>query len=293
MNTLVSICIPTFNGERFIAEAMQSAISQTYANLEIVVSDDESKDETLKIIEQFKGKTTIPISIYHHQPNGIGSNWNNCIKYAKGAYIKFLFQDDVLLPNCIEEMVIVLENDGSIGMLASKREFIIDKNYWSPEIEQWIKQFGDLQKNLNLKSENGLSIIDKSVFKSNQFLKSPLNKIGEPSVIMFKKEIVNKVGYFREDLHQILDYEFCYRILKKYKIGIINKVLVQFRLHEMQATNINRKRAKDTGDTIKYQKILYNEYLWYLNGYHRKHFLKKFNFFYRLFYWIKKRIRIT
>ena len=58
-NPLVSICIPTYNGFEFIAEAMESAINQTYSNLEIIVSDDASKDDTLKVIQEFKKRTNV------------------------------------------------------------------------------------------------------------------------------------------------------------------------------------------------------------------------------------------
>ena len=64
---LVSICIPTYNGSAYIAEAMQSAIVQSYPHLEIVVSDDASTDATLAIIDTFRAKTSIPIHIHPHQ----------------------------------------------------------------------------------------------------------------------------------------------------------------------------------------------------------------------------------
>ena len=79
---LVSICIPTFNGEAYLEECLHSAINQTYKNIEIIVSDDASKDRTLQIINEITSKTDIPIFIFKHQPNGIGANWNNCIKNA-------------------------------------------------------------------------------------------------------------------------------------------------------------------------------------------------------------------
>ena len=126
--SLVSICIPTYNGEQFITEALNSAISQTYSNLEIVVSDDASNDATIEIIERFKKKTQIPISIYHHIPCGIGANWNNCVQNAKGEFIKFLFQDDILLPSCVEKMVQLAETKKTIGLVYCKRNFIYDKN---------------------------------------------------------------------------------------------------------------------------------------------------------------------
>lgn len=179
--SLVSICIPTYNGAKFIAEAMDSALCQTYEHLEIIVSDDASKDATLEIIEAYKAKTNIPISIYLHEPNGIGANWNHCIKQAKGKYIKFLFQDDVLLPNCIEKMVRVLENDYTVGLVASKRDFIVETPFVSGSTEKFIQEYNDLQKALQLPLKDGLRIIDKSLFKSNLFFKSPLNKVWRTS----------------------------------------------------------------------------------------------------------------
>jgi glycosyltransferase involved in cell wall biosynthesis len=258
LKALVSICIPTYNGAPFITEAMDSAIAQTYPNLEIVVSDDASTDGTLDIIETYKTKTNIPIYIYHHQPKGIGANWNHCIKHAKGDYIKFLFQDDVLALTCVEKMVNILEDYPNLGLVASKREFIVENTMKTDAINEWIETFGDLQNHLNLpKSE--INTLDHSIFGLQLFYGSPLNKIGEPSVVMFRKSLIDEVGYLNEDLKQILDYEYWYRILKKYPIAIINKPLVKFRLHQNQATNINR--SQDIDDDYKiYEQILYKYY---------------------------------
>lgn len=271
-NPLVSICIPTFNGEKFIAEAMESAISQTYPNIEIVVSDDASKDNTLVIIEQFREKTIIPINIYHHQPNGIGANWNNCIKYAKGVYIKFLFQDDILLHTCIEEMLSVIKKNKKIGLVACKREFIVDESINNVETKKWIENYGDLQHNLKHSNNNNLIIIDAKIFKSDDFFKMPVNKIGEPTTFIFRKELINKVGYFREDLNQILDYEFCCRVLKKHKIAIINNKLIRFRLHINQATLVNKQISG--GEESMLKRIIYVDYFWYLNIKSKIEFLK-------------------
>ena len=289
-SSLVSICIPTYNGSQFIAEALESAINQSYTHLEIIVSDDASSDSTLLIVKAYKAKTDIPIYVHHHKPISIGANWNNCIKQAKGEYIKFLFQDDVLLPHCVKDMVAVLEKDDTISLVTSKREFIFDPNYSFPNMDQWIDNFDDLQKNLDIKTENELGIIDSTLFKSKQFLRSPLNKIGEPSVFMFRKDVIHKIGYFREDLKQILDYEFCYRILKTSKIAIIDKVLVQFRLHELQATEINKKDKSEL-ENEGYSKILYKDYLDYIDPYMRKHLIKKHHLLYRVYYAIKVRIK--
>lgn len=278
---LVSICIPTYNGERFIAEAMNSAISQTYTNIEIVVSDDASKDTTLSIIERYKTKTDIPIRVYNHHPNGIGANWNHSIQKAQGIYIKFLFQDDVLAPNCIAEMVAVMQADSTIGLVASKRDFIIDESFLNKETKLWINNYADLQKTLNLSTENKLNIIDNTLFKSETFLKLPLNKIGEPTVVLFRKDIVKDIGYFDESFKQILDYEYWYRILKYKKIAILNEKLVTFRLHSNQATNVNKNQK--ISDYKLYEKLLYKQYIKLLHPNEQRRLLNQYNPAYRIY----------
>lgn len=287
---LVSICIPTYNGDKFIAEALKSAINQTYNYIEIIISDDASIDNTLAIVESFKHKTNIPINIYNHKPNGIGANWNNCVKQANGVYIKFLFQDDVLLPTCIEEMVDSIKSDQQICLVASKREIIIEDSHLNKDTERWIEKYGDLQDSLNLPLKNDMYILDASLLKSNEFFKHPRNKIGEPSAVLFKKDLVNMIGFFREDLKQVLDYEFYYRILKKQKIAILPKKLVKFRLHSQQATAINNK-MNDILDYTKYDKIIYNNYFWYLNSKKKFELLKKHNRIINLLTKIKKKLK--
>ncbi|MDT8416132.1 MAG: glycosyltransferase family A protein, partial [Flavobacteriaceae bacterium] len=145
---LVSICIPTYNGAAYLAEALESAIGQTYPHLEIVVSDDASTDDTLEIVESFKQKTQLPIRAFHHTPSGIGANWNHCMQKAQGEYIKFLFQDDVLMPDCVEKMVAAAEKHPQAGMIGSKRVFLTDSSVDNQEMKNWIKVFGNLQSQL-------------------------------------------------------------------------------------------------------------------------------------------------
>lgn len=285
---LVSICIPTYNGAQFIAEAMDSAVVQTYPSLEIIVSDDASTDGTLQIIETYKTRTSIPIHIYHHEPNGIGANWNYCIKKARGDYIKFLFQDDVLLPKCIEEMVNVLDKDQSISLVACKRKFIVEPSFLNVETKSWIKTFGDLQSNLHLLERNGVQILSKHLFKMDAFFNSPLNKIGEPTAVLFRRDLVNKIGFFREDIKQIMDFEFWYRILKTRHIAVLNKKLIKFRLHHLQTSNKNRNN--DINDYIIYNKIIYKEYFWFINSKMKFQLLKKYNPLMKFLIRIKKKI---
>ena len=258
---LVSICIPTFNGEKFIAEAMDSAITQTYPNLEIIVSDDASQDATLVIVESFKSKTSIPITIYHHKPKGIGANWNYCVTKTSGDYIKFLFQDDVLKSNTIETMMDMALKKPKVGLVYCKRSFLIEG---TPEkFSDFISYYGSLHKYWDSFLPTNGVISGRVYLKDKQLLNTPKNKIGEPTCVLLKKECFEKIGYFNEVLKQTLDYEYWYRVMSHYNIGFIDSTLVKFRLHQNQASMLNKKKEVKEGQLL--YKSYYDKLLWYLH----------------------------
>jgi len=102
MLSLVSIIIPFYNAEQYIAEALYSALEQTYGDLEIIVVDDGSTDASLEIVKQYKDNR---IKILSQRNKGGSSARNNAIEAAMGEYIKFLDADDVLLPDAIEKQI--------------------------------------------------------------------------------------------------------------------------------------------------------------------------------------------
>lgn len=284
-NHLVSVCIPTYNGEKYLAAALDSVEQQTYKNIEILVSDDDSKDETLQILNTFAQKTKFPFKVFEHIPSGIGANWNNTIKHAKGEYIKFLFQDDLLYYTCIEEMVAVLDTEKKAGLVAAKRSIIIEGEE-TQEIKEWIKNYGDLQTFLEVSSVNR-NMLDQTFFKQAHFDLQPVNKIAEPSGILFRKSLIQQIGGFREDMIQILDVEFYNRILTESKIVILNKSLFAFRLHQEQASVVNI--GKDEKDIYIYKRILFKHFFWLLNSENKQQLLDMFNpFFGRVFRKIRK-----
>lgn len=271
-NPKISICIPTYNGASYLQEALDSVNAQTFKDFEVIVSDDASKDVTLNIVEKFRSKSDFAVHVFHHEPNGIGANWNNAIRHANGKYIKFLFQDDVLAPSCLEKMYAILENNKKVGLVASKREFIVNKDK-SVETDKWLSTYGDLQHHFS-ESTSDL-VLTKKLFSRKDFLSTPKNKIGEPSIVMFRKSIVNELGFFDESLKQILDYEYWYRILKKYDIYVINESLVKFRLHDLQATSVNSKTK--IMDYELYPYLLYKHYFRLLHPKLQKQFFFEYN----------------
>ena len=258
---LVSVCIPTYNGAEYIIESLDSCYNQSYTNIEVIISDDNSTDQTMDIISEYIKDSNLPVYIFRNKKRGIGRNWNNCIEKANGSLIKMLMQDDILSSDCISEMVSAIrKKEMKLGLIASKREFIIEEGYLHNNLEKFKQTYGDLQKDLtHCRLVEGLIILDKKLFSDPNFLTSPLNKIGEPSFTMFRKEIWSELGGFNESLNQILDYEFYYRLLRRYRIGIIDKALGSFRLHTAQAS-VHNRRKNDLTEIQFYFKNLKNFY---------------------------------
>jgi len=107
-NPLVSIIMPVYNGEEFIAEALQSALTQTYNNLEVVVVDDCSTDDTYKVISFFKKKYPKKLHVIKLRKNrgkGGDAAANIAYQHTKGEFIARLDADDIALPDRVEKQV--------------------------------------------------------------------------------------------------------------------------------------------------------------------------------------------
>jgi glycosyltransferase involved in cell wall biosynthesis len=236
--------IPTYQGEEFLAETLSTAISQTYPHIEIIISDDNSTDQTLQIAKEFQQQSPFPIKILTHHQLGMVNNWNFCINNSRGEYIKFLFQDDLLLPNCLEQMIDCAQKDPEIGLVFSARDLILAKGSEYDELCLNIyRDCGDLHQGWsNLQSvQSGIDLL-----RDPNLLEHPLNKIGEPSTVLIKREVFEKVGLFDPNLCQIVDVDMWFRIMTKYKIGYIDQKLSSFRIHGKQQSVVNA----DSGELI-------------------------------------------
>lgn len=282
-NPLVSICIPTYNGEEFLQETLDSIANQTYQYIEVIVSDDNSKDATLEIIKAFQKGVSFPCTVFNHIPNGIAENWNNTLRNVSGKYIKFVFQDDLLNPTCIEKMVAVLESDDKIALVTSKREIITNED--NRFTQGFIASFKDLQINIPL-SDNAVSIVTgKSLLKGAYFKKKPINIIGEPITVLFRASIIEEIGCFNTEMFQLVDYEYWLRMFKKHKIAFLKEELVQFRLHNMQASFVNK--INKLNDQSIYYNLLYKDYFWLLHNNFKWVLIKRFHWIFKVYRYMK------
>ncbi len=114
----VTIIIPVYNGENYVSEAIESALAQTYKNIEIIVVNDGSTDNTEKIIEKYIKKTN----------GGVSTALNEGIKNMTGDYLSWLSHDDLYLPNKIEEQIKFLFNLKEKDVILYCNSALIDAN---------------------------------------------------------------------------------------------------------------------------------------------------------------------
>jgi alpha-1,3-rhamnosyltransferase len=109
MSILVSVPVVTYNAASFVEETLESIFNQTYGNIELVISDDCSKDNTIEIVqkwceeERVKERFTAIKIVTVPKNTGVSANCNRAISASKGEWIKFIAGDDILLPTCIED----------------------------------------------------------------------------------------------------------------------------------------------------------------------------------------------
>jgi glycosyltransferase involved in cell wall biosynthesis len=234
----VTVCIPLYNGYKFISEAIASIESQTYLDLEILFSDDGSSDGTLEIVQCFATRSRHRVRILEHEQLGLVQNWNYCLREAQGKYVKFLFQDDLLDPDCVSELLKLAEEDDEIGLVFSKRRILLGDGSMEPD-QDWKQKnwfLFDLYRHWSRieRIQSGADLLNDP-----KFLQEPLNKIGEPTTVLLRKSALEEVGFFDESLRQAVDSEMWFRILTKYKCGFVDKYLSTYRVHDRQASQDN------------------------------------------------------
>lgn len=247
----ITIAIPTYNGEKYIAECIESALNQNYPYYEIVVVDDHSSDKTVEIIKRFQEKSN-KIFLYRNKKNlGLTGNWNKCIELAKTEWIKFIFQDDVLSPNCLQIMQDQMEKDATEFGICG-RDFIIEND--TSEFQRFFFTYKVIKPDkIFVKGK-----ISREYF--NNAIKDYLftNVLGEPITFLFKKSLVSKFSGFSEYIPQLCDFEFALRIISNIGFSFVPETLVHFRVHGNSASQENHTSKSHIISDIEPLLLLHN-----------------------------------
>ncbi len=218
---LVSICIPTFNSEHYIDMVLRSALVQTHKNLEIMVVDNCSTDNTIQKVKKMQEQ--YPQIILHQNSENIGmvGNWNKCLEKSTGDFVNILHADDLYSEIMIEKQLDQYSKYPDTGLVFTLVYFINERN----------RIIGKTKIPEEL---TGRPIIDNKELilalmkNSNSFLTCPS--------VMIRKSILKETGNFNSEFRHAVDLEMWLRISKKYKVAIINENLMYYRITPNQAT---------------------------------------------------------
>jgi glycosyltransferase involved in cell wall biosynthesis len=214
----VSVLIPNYNYAHFLDEAITSVLTQTLQDFEIIIVDNSSTDNSDEVVQKYLSDPRIK---YYKNPTNIGTipNFNKCLEYGTGEYIKFLMADDKFHPELLAKFSSIMENNPSVSLVTSYRDM-----------------FGLRSKTLKTIFD-GFVKGEKVIYES---LKTGAgNWIGEPSTVMFRRSGLDTIGRFNPDYSCLVDLNLWLRLLTTGDAYFIPETLSYFRIHGNQLSNKN------------------------------------------------------
>ncbi len=209
---VVSVCMPVHNGARYLSEAIESILNQTFTDFELIIIDDASPDATHEIASTFRDPR---LRVYRNDRNlGPEGNWNRALEMARGRYIKVLPGDDTLYPECLEHQVAVLEDAGN-------RDVVLV--YCARDI---IDSAG--RKVMRAKFPGHGRIKAASLVRRT--VRYGTNIIGEPGAVLFRADAARRTGGFDASLGFVTDLDYWLRLLQLGDAWAIGAALCTFRL---------------------------------------------------------------
>jgi glycosyltransferase involved in cell wall biosynthesis len=223
-----SICIPTRNYGHFLNDAVNSALSQTRDDLEILIIDNASEDNTTQIIQRLQDRDKRIRYMRNTENLGLAGNLNRCMESAKGKYIKFLMADDLLASDCLENMINCIDKAPEVSLVTGRREIFLMPG----EI------IGNIGYSNKIKHISGNEVIGKCLYQGNT--------IGEPSSVLFRNTKHEK--RFNPRFSQLIDMEFWFQLLESGSLCSIPETVCQVRQHHDQLSRENNSLGKSLSE---------------------------------------------
>jgi glycosyltransferase involved in cell wall biosynthesis len=232
---LVTVCIPTYNRARWIREAVESALAQTYQNLEVLVVDDASSDDTESVVRALDDPRVRFVA--NERNLGMVGNHNRTLQLADGPLIKFLHADDVLAPECVERMVERALRSDRVGLVFGPRRVELDGPA-QPDDLAWLAQYGTLHEPLGpLEPVNAGRPLFERWLRGILRERGTENWLGEPSAVLLRRSALERVGLFNERLSMLIEVELWLRIVFFFDVGFVDAALSTYRHHSSSATS--------------------------------------------------------
>lgn len=234
-NVLVSVILPVYNGAEYLKEAVESMLQQTYRNIECIIIDDGSIDETLDILMKYK-KEDNRVVIISRENRGLVESLNEAILISKGKYVARMDADDISHLDRIEKQVQYLEEHQDVYLLGTNYSLIYEENIND-----------DVKKAAQGTHKRSMAPIDKDdwFLSTNETM-----KFIHPT-IMIRRELFNRIGLYRQ--YKLEDIELYFRTgINHYRIDKLEEVLLDYRVRGSSKSR-TEQRAEQTKEIIGFK----------------------------------------
>lgn len=248
----ISVLIPTYNGAAYLNACIESIFAQTYQDWELLILDDCSRDDTLKIAKSYARRDPRLRVACNPENLGLVGNWNRCIELAHGEWIKFVFQDDLIAPTCLEEMLAASTPD--TWLTVCRRAFIFEDG--TPEAT---RRYYELHPDPERVFGVGITYVPSVAVCESAIDLFGVNFFGEPTATLIRREAFARHGLFNPNLAMICDTEYWVRLASHYGFTYLPKNLASFRVHSgsTSAHHFAKRQYRITLDGV----VLMHEYV--------------------------------
>lgn len=233
---LVTIIVCSYNQGSYIRECLDSIKAQTYNNIQLIVADDASPDNSVQVFEDWLNENNYPaIKNFHQKNTGLATILNECLELIEGEYVKVIAADDFLHPEAIEKCI------GKLKSMGENYGMVYTDTYGIDDHSNILKDIADY---------NGMYNEDPEIFRQD-LIKN--NRIAALTVVM-RKEALTKTGAYRNDL-LVEDYYRWLMISSLYHIAYIPEKLAYYRLH---SSNISSAKTERIDEECLYLQIMFD-----------------------------------
>ncbi len=210
---LVTVTIPLYNNEQFIAQTIESVLAQSMPDFELLVYDDHSTDRSVEIVRSYTDRR---LRLFTSDRNlGPEGNWNRAVSRVRGRYVKLLCADDLLFPDCLEKQAGLFADTSSAGVsLVSCQRTIID-----PDSKTLIKKVNFIDGG----RKEPADLVRKMV-------RMGTNIIGEPACGLYPAALLGKTRGYSARIPYTVDLDFWVQLLRLGDLWMIDEPLCAFRI---------------------------------------------------------------
>lgn len=229
MTPSVTVCIPTHNGAAHVEAAIASVLAQTLTDIEVLVSDDASTDDTLARVARFDDPR---VRVLAPPPErGAAANFNHVVAHARGRNVKVMGQDDLLRPSCLERQAAVLDADPATVLVSARRQLLDHRG----------------RPLLRARSAGRPGRVAAAA-ALRWIVASGSNPVGEPVAVLLRTDVMRVCGDFDPERGYVIDLDYWCRMLELGDLQVVDEILCAFRV---STTSWSSRLAPDQARQVR------------------------------------------